>query len=566
MDIAHSGTQWLGAALAATLLLSTLPLAAEAEESAFGTPELRGMDSLPPTSPPLPSIGSVRPIRLRDAVALTLRKNPNIRLQQETVAYSAGQLQQAAGAFDYTLSGEGYITYSYLSEDTSSSDTIVAGLIEEKLSSKGMSRLTERDVSGQVSLSKQLRNGITVTPQGTISNDLDRQTGEVDDDGSAFLGFTLTVPVLQGLGPHNADASAERAAKINLEASRYTLEYTVANELYTTINAYWDCLLAQANVRVARKNETDAHRLVTITRALIKGFVQPAIQLTQAKANLETYASTRITAEQEQSSATQALAVAIGLGPEELLHELLVVDPFPKPPPEPLIQPDRIPQLVSLALRRRADLAAARRMVAANAALAAGAENSALPQLNVQFGGGFQYGTTSTSITDSSTRARGPGYAVGGGISLDWPLLNDAAKGALTQQRAQLAQARTSLLQLESQVASDVVTAAKSVLNNRNAFVKAKAAAIDQRTTVQAQEKLFSMGMTSLVEVITTQTNLASAELTVVETLANYTQAIANLRFVTGTLIPSRTDDLYTFNVNDLLRLPSVEEERPVSE
>jgi hypothetical protein len=55
----------------------------------------------------------------------------------------------------------------------------------------------------------------------------------------------------------------------------------------------------------------------------------------------------------------------------------------------------------------------------------------------------------------------------------------------------------------------------------------------------------------------------AGAELTVVENLSDYANAVANLRFVTGTLLPSRGDDLYAFDIDALLRLPPLEESSP---
>jgi outer membrane protein TolC len=72
----------------------------------------------------------------------------------------------------------------------------------------------------------------------------------------------------------------------------------------------------------------------------------------------------------------------------------------------------------------------------------------------------------------------------------------------------------------------------------RKSLEEAIASAQNERISVKAQEELFSMGMASLVEVITTQNNLATAELSVAANLSNYAIALAALRFATGTLTP----------------------------
>ena len=119
-----------------------------------------------------------------------------------------------------------------------------------------------------------------------------------------------------------------------------------------------------------------------------------------------------------------------------------------------------------------------------------------------------------------------------------YPIFNNAAEGKVVQQRSQLKQSETQVSLNETTVASNVITALKSVILTRNSLEEAIASAKNERISVKAQEELFSMGMASLVEVITTQTNLANAELSVATNLCNYASALAALRFATGTLNP----------------------------
>jgi len=550
-------TSHLRASLLLSLLLCLPFHIATSQELSSNERILAASTDLPPTTPPLPGLGHPLPLSLADAVALTLQKNQNIALQREVVIETRGTLQEATGAFDATVVGQfqGSYNTSDNNEDTSYNDySLLSGSTS---ATGGFISNVEDALSLQIAVQKMFRNGISLIPQVTVTDDLTQMTGESTNSTEGFLGFTLEIPLAAGLGYDNLSAATERAYAIEVAAQVSTLEYTIAEQLSNTISAYWGLLLAQTNVRIARSNESAAQRLIEITEALIQGFVEPAIQLAQARANLEQYTAQRIAAEQSQSQASQQLAVALGFLPRELLHEPLAIDPFPIPKASDRLTPDMIDELIELALERRADVRSDRQMIASNRSLVTGAENNALPEVDLLIGGGLQQSTTRENFTGGTFRDTQQGAAIAATISVSWPIENNVAKGALVQSRSQLNQARLEASLLESQVASDVITAAKSVILMREALDEAVAGARDALTSVQAQQTLFTMGMTSLTEVITTQTNLANAQLTVATYQSNYASAVLQLRFATGTLLPTRDPRRgYQLDLSSLARLP----------
>lgn len=556
-----NSSEFLTCHLRASLLLSLLLCLpfhiATSQELSTNERILAASTDLPPTTPPLPGLGHPLPLSLADAVALTLQKNQNIALQREVVIETRGTLQEATGAFDATVVGQfqGSYNTSDNNEDTSYNDySLLSGSTS---ATGGFISNVEDALSLQIAVQKMFRNGISLIPQVTVTDDLTQMTGESTNSTEGFLGFTLEIPLAAGLGYDNLSAATERAYAIEVAAQVSTLEYTIAEQLSNTISAYWGLLLAQTNVRIARSNESAAQRLIEITEALIQGFVEPAIQLAQARANLEQYTAQRIAAEQSQSQASQQLAVALGFLPRELLHEPLAIDPFPIPKASDRLTPDMIDELIELALERRADVRSDRQMIASNRSLVTGAENNALPEVDLLIGGGLQQSTTRENFTGGTFRDTQQGAAIAATISVSWPIENNVAKGGLVQSRSQLNQARLEASLLESQVASDVITAAKSVILMREALDEAVAGARDALTSVQAQQTLFTMGMTSLTEVITTQTNLANAQLTVATYQSNYASAVLQLRLATGTLLPTRDPRRgYQLDLSSLARLP----------
>ncbi len=513
--------------------------------------------SAQPVRPPYPALGPVRHLSLKDAVEMTLLKNPSIRLQQEGVLGAKGQLRSAAGPFDPVIQAQFNRSFSR-----------TPGVVIQPFGGVNANVpayfITRQDNTGvSVGMQQTFRNGITFSPLISLTRDITDQQTPVGS--TSLIGFSLNVPLLQGLGPNASAPATERAARVNVEISKLNLEFTITQQVFNTINAYWNCLLAQDTVRIAWSNEAAARQLVQITQALIDGFVQPAVQMAQAQGNLEQYVSQRMLAEQQQSQASQQLAVAIGLSAEEVKKELLVVGQFPRPQERTSLKAEDILPLVDLAAKERRDLMAARKTAEANELLLLGAKNNTLPQLNAAFGAGFagvQKGDTAAN-TVGSLNHNLTGVNMFGSLSLSLPVHNDAAEGQLMQQKSQLLQSKTQIYLQSSQVASNVVTAAKSVINTERALEQAEASAENQRKSVVAQEQLFALGLSSIVEVITTETNLASADLTVATNQAQYAIDVAQLRFATGTLLPENASQIYHLDLAEILRLPQVKETDP---
>ena len=523
--------RWFSVPLAFAVVAPFLNAAntpASQPQSAAGPPQITVSENktvLPPTTPPKPALGASMPLRLKDAIAVTIQKNQNILIAQQQVAMARGQAQTSAGPFDPLIAAQ-------LQSNRSSSGSASSNTTQTTSSIPGLSRTS----GAQAGVRTLLRNGLTIAPQVTYSNEFEIEDGETWTDGSGIAGVTVGIPLLAGLGTNNQFASNERAAAVNVKASQAQLDFITSQQIYNTTSAYWNLLLAQTNVRIALSQEAGARRLIGITEALIQGYVEPAIQLAQAKANLEQYTSQRLSAELGQSVASQQLAVAMGYTPQELLAEPVAVDPFPDVPAEPMLQIEDIRRFMLLAMKLRPDVRAREDVIEANKILLAGYKNAALPTMNLSVGGGVQRGSLSTTYDSTTVSDTQNGLIVGAGLDFQYPFFNNAAEGQVAQQISELDQSRTQLSLTESQISSDVITAAKSVILNRKALDQAIKSAKNAQISVGAQEQLFAMGMASLVEVITTQTSLATAQLSVADNMTNYALALAALRFATGTL------------------------------
>jgi len=503
--------------------------------------------------PPPPGIGGEIELSLNDAIAALLQKSPAITVSRSSVELAQGELQEAIGAFDPVFQSTLQATYGSASEDSTFTNPFLSRIQNNPSMIRSSDTVTDNQLKANAGLTKLFRNGLAAGPFLGVNSDTEGDN--LQDSTDAFLGFFVNIPLLRNLGEYSQYATLERAAQIETQIARLNFEFTISQQILTVLDGYWTLRSAQDAVKVAQVNEMDGKKLVGLTEALVQGYVVPSIQVDQAKANLEQFTTQRIAARQSQSKASQTLALTMGFSPMELFDEPVATDDFPASE-ETTVDNDTVRKWVQIALRRRADLQAAKLSTEAAEVLVRGARNGTLPQVDFAIGaGGVADGTTDNKFDDSGSE-NDLGVGIGAALTIDWPIRNNVAKGLLVQQLATLNQARADVLMIESQVASDVILAAKGLINARNALKETMLAVKNQRKSLQAQQEMFTMGMTSLVEVITTQTSLSSIEMDLVEAKAGYATAVAQMRFATGTLLPDSVDGRYDFDTKTLMRMP----------
>ena len=91
---------------------------------------------------------------------------------------------------------------------------------------------------------------------------------------------------------------------------------------------------------------------------------------------------------------------------------------------------------------------------------------------------------------------------------------------------------------LASQISTSVVDAAQGLVRAYSELVKLDQAFALFQQSVSDQRELFKLGMASIVDVTTTEQSLASAQSQRLSAQLNYANAIAQLRYATGTLLP----------------------------
>jgi outer membrane protein len=367
------------------------------------------------------------------------------------------------------------------------------------------------------------------------------------------LSFTLALPLLKNAGRETVGAQLD-SANAQLAASEYDLLQSNAQTVLNTTFAYWDYLAKQQNLEIATTAEQSSMALVDQLNRLIKGDQLPAADIELAIASRAEKTASRIAAEQALLDARRVLARQIGLPAMQMLNLPLPGDAYPRyDEAVRKLQLDR-DALVKSALDQRADLAANRQRELAAKYLLVAARNNLKPQLDLNFSAGYA-GLAENVPTTAFERAYyenryGPSFSAS--ISFRWPVENSLARGTVLSQSAQMDAATIQIRDLEATIASNVSTQVPGLERSVSQLAQGIEAVRRYTTAVNNEITKRRVGTSTVLDVINVEDRLVFARQNEVLLRQAYANAIAQLRFETGSLVHKK-GDVYDVRASDLL-------------
>ncbi len=262
---------------------------------------------------------------------------------------------------------------------------------------------------------------------------------------------------------------------VQLEAEEYELRFVTATQLLAVIQAYWALKAAEEQLAIDVQVENRYRELVSMTEDLVKGAIQPAAQITQARASLQQAVASQIASEQALTQAAQSLAVLIGLPNDQVANAPRASQNLPTRSTVPSFDRETIQRLVTLALERRDDLRAAEKQVESNRILLVAAQNQLLPKLDLQVAAGLgglteNEGRTARQLIPGEAEING--LAAQATITFSFPIENNLAKGQVAVQQATVEQSADNRTLLASQISAGVVDAAQGLARAYSELVK----------------------------------------------------------------------------------------------
>ncbi|MBF0120983.1 MAG: TolC family protein [Desulfobacterales bacterium] len=467
-------------------------------------------------------------LTLFDAVKEAFYNQPNILIQKELVEANKAQIQSAKGQFDHNVSASFGLNHDESMVPTSTYN----GLEYQKKDTES--------TSYALNFNKQYRSGIRMTPTLKVTRtDAFPRIYDSSTNSNGSVTLEINVPLRRGWGEQNVAAN-ETASKIEYEASLFDLNHKISQYAMQTIQNYWEYVGAKKRLDQLKMSEQRASRMVKEMSALIQADERPKSDIEQVFANLANKTASRLNGENLFFQAKQNLAISMGIPFDK-------IDGLPMPKDE-FIQindkdvtkiTDQRNQIISESINQRSDyIASQKRKDEANIVMKA-AKNNELSKLdfnlNLGYSGRDDYNNEFINFSPLSKNVAG----LNASFYIRWelPIENNSASGLLYQKLAQYRQALISTDNTARTISSNVDLAIFSLKNIIMQLYKIEEAINSYKRAVENESKKFKIGTSTILDLISTEDRLSEVLLNEISGRVNYSNAVAKLRFETGTLL-----------------------------
>ncbi|MGD0987782.1 MAG: TolC family protein [Candidatus Sulfotelmatobacter sp.] len=414
------------------------------------------------------------------------------------------------------------------------------------------------------------------------------------------LRVQVTQHLLQGLGfPSNTRFI--HIAKNNRELSDVAFRLQIIDSVDQIENIYWDLVYAFENARVQNESLAFAQKTLSDTKKQVEiGSLAP-IETVRAQSTvaqdqqLVTLAQTNLQLEQllMKNALTRTLK-----DPTLATAEVIPTSTIDFPAQEEIVPTE---DLINEALRHRAELVESRIDLNSRDYSNKAVRSALLPTLDAfayyagsglggaqsppnlcanqspeQLALGFCSGTGTNPITGTPeippvspvslgstwnqlVNSTAPDKGVG--LQLNIPLRNRAAQSLQIRSELEYRQAQMRLQQIENQVGIEVRNAQYAVQQNRASVDSAKAALDLARQSLDAEQKKYQFGTSTTTLVLQYESQLATAESTLVNATVAYEKSRIELDRATGTLLDHNgvsVDDAARGQVTHLPNVPYI--------
>lgn len=490
-------------------------------------------------------------LTLNDAIVNTLQNQKEIQISMFNIDRQSGVLQQSGGPFDPVLAG----TVTDIFANT------VQKLPDAKFSS--------RDVIFQGSIQKQTRSGTSFSLNGFQEN---FKSHHLPNTRATQVFFQIDQPLLRNF-LYGINRQIEEANFLELQAVNWDTLQTISNKIFATIVAYWEVVAAQQSVIVLENAIQRLESLQDFTQKLIHGEQLAAEDINQIVAVILAQKRDYFLAQGTLYADKQQLIFAMGDFDESSTgsfeKHFKIDESLPPITVNELALENKKDQLIRLSFDRRFDVQAAETRELETSTLLLGAKNQVLPQLDVV--GSITVndlhpliqtditppGNLLTSQQTALSKNYSTNYAIG--VTLSIPFNNDAALGFLEQQQSLTTQSILQTQLLKQNLISLILQTINNQIVLRQELRKADEIVVKYTRLVKDETERLQAGFGTVFVLLDFETQLINAQLSQVNLSKQYIQGLAQLRFLTGTLVQSNTNNaLCKIDVEDVLTYPDV--------
>jgi len=361
---------------------------------------------------------------------------------------------------------------------------------------------------------------------------------------SGLLDLQITQNLLQGFGSA-VNGRNIRVQKNNLKFTDLQFKSQLITTVSAVLNLYWDLVAYVQDVRAREQELRTAQQLLDDNKKQVQIGSLAEIEITRAESQL--YAAkqdliiSQTTLAQQETVLKNALSRS-GVASLELAEVHVVPLDKIEVPKNDDTKP--LDDLVAEALNKRVEIEQSRINLESNKLNLVGIKNSLKPTLQAfaeltnngltgeltAFGaaqGGVPYYSGGYgNLLAQIARRNFPNYSAG--FSLNIPIRNRAAQSDYVTSLIEIRQNELNLQKSVSQVRVDVQNAVIGLRQARARYDAAVQARVLAQQTLEADQKKFQLGAAAPFQVVQDQRDMASAQSSEVQAMANYTHARIN--------------------------------------
>ncbi len=471
-------------------------------------------------------------LSLRDAVVLTLENNSFVRVQEARIESSKFAVLGAHAPFDPLLT-------AYYNINSSSSAPF------SQLQGTGAaSTFISTTQNAQFTYAQTFETGTNIQAGlGTNNNYTNNSFYLYNPYVTSLLDLQVVQPLLRN-GWLFANRAPLMIARRDLQQSRANFAAEVNNNVLQAVGQYWSVIEARGNLDVARSSMDAAEATYKRDKRALELGALPPLDIYRSESQVASRRVQVIQSEYALKQAEDTLRMTIGAD-QDPYFEALDLELTEKPEPEGELRTIDTGDALQRALTKRPEFDAAHAALANDQTRIRLAHNHLLPELDLtaQYAtnglGGTQFNglgqkTTSSSLNQLLGFTYPTYYAQ---LSLSLPLKNRAAKAemgnALVSRRSDLYNER----QVREQVTLDVSNAVHQLEQAKLSIAAGKEALDLARKTMAAEQRKYDLGSETIFFVLEAQTELASAQLALLQAEVNYQLAVADVDHATGELL-----------------------------
>jgi outer membrane protein len=486
-------------------------------------------------------------LSLKNYLDLVIANNPDITVQKLTIIEpQVNAIQRAFGIFD---------------------PAVLARFNSTRQQTPATNALTGATTLNQLNQPLSL-NYVQLLPTGTSYSvgfaDTKLSTNSsfatFNPSYSSNLNFNITQPLLRGRGGYFTRLPIT-IARSRLKSSQYLFEDQMIQIVANAELAYWNVVEARENLRVQEKAlELADTALKRSNRELELGAIS-SLEIFQPQANFATAQISVTQARYRLQQAEDALRRQMGADQDPKFRETPIVLTESITPPAPVSYDKE--QLIDKAMARRPDLKAIHESMSGDDLLIAQTNNQLLPDLSLtaqygSFGQGgnfysrqnifFGDGTSSSVVsvlpggpTDALGQLFGFGFPTYGfGLTLRLPIKDRVASANLADAMVNKKIDAFRLKQASLNTRLQISQAISQVDNSQASVELAKVARDLAQKRVDAEQKRYELGTTTIFFVLAAQGDFTTAESNLVRETINYRRNLINLMQRTGELLDER--------------------------